>query len=102
MGIDGVGWTMSGPASMADAAGANHVGIIQLGFQIADLALFLDHMLPIGTHDSHARAVITAVFQAFQSFQQNMGCVGSPRYTNYAAHKLFLLKSDWRILSIIR
>jgi len=65
MRVDGVGRSVGGPAGVADTARAHHIIGIQLGFQIADLAFFLHHMLSVRPHDGNSRAVIAAVFKAF-------------------------------------
>ena len=83
-----------GPARVADAEVArDRFGFQQAREALADLALFLAHEQVAAAHQSHARAVVAAIFQPPQSFEQDGRGRFFPDVSDDAAHKFVNVKS---------
>ena len=88
MGIDVRRRAVRGPAGVADAEIArDRFGFQQAGEAFVDFALFLADEQFVAVQHGHARAVVAAIFQPPQSFEQD----GRGRFftdvSNDAAHK---------------
>ncbi len=83
-----------GPARVADADGSgDRLGFQQAREALVDFALFLADQQAVAIQHGHARAVVAAIFQPPQSFEQD----GRGRFfsdvSNDAAHKFETVKS---------
>ena len=79
--------TVGGPARVGDAQAADEWLGIQCLFQLADLA-WTTHALKlrvVGKH-RHASAVIAAVFQALEAFEQDCSDIAFSNGANNATH----------------
>ena len=82
---------MSGPARVANA----DISRDRFGFQkprktFTDFSLFLADEQHVAAHHSHACAVVAAIFQPPQPFQQDGRSRLFTDVSNYAAHKINL------------
>jgi len=77
MGVDGVGFSVGGPARVGDTQGGRrHVG--EQGFQVLDLAFGFPHFHFIIIDQCHTGTVVAAIFQAFESVDEHgQGLVGA-------------------------
>jgi hypothetical protein len=83
VGIDVRGRAVGGPAGVADAELAgDRFGFQQFGEALADFALFFAHEQFVAVQHGHARAVVAAIFQPPQSFEQD----GRNRLFTYVAN----------------
>ena len=89
MGIFVRGRAVRGPAGVADA----EISLDRFGFQkpcesLADFSHFLANEQIAAAHQSHARAVVAAIFQPPQSFEQDGRGRLFTDVSNDAAHKI--------------
>ena len=92
MGVNVAGRPVGGPAGVSDADVPKNRPGRQQGFEPIDSASGLhDGQIAGGRDGSHARAVVTAVFEPVQPDQQEFGCVAVSHVPHYPAHGFMIL-----------
>jgi hypothetical protein len=89
--VDRVGFSVGGPACVADAESLGRVGFFQYLFESADPAAALGDPYRATAQQRHACRVIAAIFQPFQSLCEDRLGDLLTEICYYAAHLLFTI-----------
>ena len=106
MGITGRRLAMGCPTGVGNSQAASDIFIGTVNLQIAYLAFCLvNTQIALGIQQSHAGAIIAAIFESFKSFYQNRISLTLTDVSYYSAHKMFCcvcvcLLSYYFVLSI--
>ncbi len=87
MGIGIVRYAMRRPAGVCDADAATKIFAIQKMFQIVDLSFaFIDIKCAVAIHHGDTCAIVTAVFETVQPFEQNRAGISVPDISYNSTH----------------
>ncbi len=87
MGIGIVRYAMRRPAGVCDADAATKIFAIQKMFQIVDLSFaFIDIECAVAIHHGDTCAIVTAVFETVQPFEQNRAGISVPDISYNSTH----------------